>query len=115
MVPLFIVLFLAGLAVGYLLAAWQQKRQPPVENGEYEQLKRENAEFKAKVNQHFDQSSEMFQTITEQYVKLYNHMSHSATDLYDDKNAQSPKLDTIEVKRVTAAEDKKAHSDTTDV
>lgn len=115
MLPLFIVIFLVGLAVGYWLAAWQQKRQPPVEREAYEQLKRENAEFKAKVNQHFDQSSEMFQTITEQYVKLYNHMSHSATDLYDGNNAQSPKLDTIEVKRVASAESTADSGDSTEV
>jgi len=84
-----VVMFAGGAATGYFLTVAAQQRatggKTPAE------LRQELDDYRAKVNQHFEKSAELFHGLSVQYRDLYQHMAETANELVD-KEHQSAAL-----------------------
>jgi uncharacterized membrane-anchored protein YhcB (DUF1043 family) len=74
-----LALFSIGLMLGYVLALHLQRRSSGGKLAS--ELKAELQEYREQVTEHFSATSDLFQTLTEQYRALYDHLSHGARDL----------------------------------
>lgn len=98
-----VTVLVAGLVFGCLLgyALLKRKNSPNAEAAVA--IKEEFEEYKDKVDDHFNQTSEMFKDVTTQYKKLYDHMAVGAIEL--------SKADTITMPRLEMQDSVEAESD----
>ena len=80
---LVVVSLLLGGGIGFALAA---RRLPAVRRSqelqtELDKMKAEMTAYRGQVNQHFSQTSELFQSLTERYRAVYQHLATGAHGL----------------------------------
>ena len=97
-----ITFLVAGLVFGCLLAYWMLKRKNSPNEQATAAIKEEFEEYKDKVDEHFNKTSEMFKDVTTQYKKLYDHMAVGAIEL--------SKADTINMPRLEMQEEQVSES-----
>lgn len=92
-----ITVLIAGLVFGCLLAyaLLQRKFNPKAEAAAA--TKEEFEEYKDKVDEHFNKTSEMFKDVTTQYKKLYDHMALGAIELSKADTVTMPRLEMQEI------------------
>lgn len=77
---------LIAVVIGLLIGAvgawiWLKKRGGPT--GSVEQLQKENARFREEVNEHFVQTAELINQLTDSYKAVFDHLSEGADKLVD--------------------------------
>ena len=83
----------AGLVIGSLVAYWLLKRSGGPESAQTRKVRQEFEDYKEKVDEHFNQTSEMFKDVTTEYKKLYDHMASSAVELCNTDLSIMPRLE----------------------
>ncbi len=83
---------IAGLLIGTLLGGagvwlWLTKRGGTVTS--VEKLKAENERFREEVNEHFVQTAELINRLTDSYKAVFDHLSDGADKLVDEEVVQS--------------------------
>jgi hypothetical protein len=80
-------LFGLGLGVGFLFRRSDRTAQRRVEELELELLKARGRleEHRDQVVKHFEQTSDLFRDLTEDYTALYAHLAQGARDLCPDR------------------------------
>ncbi len=79
---------IAGLAIGLMVGAtavwlWLDSKASDPES--VETLKRENELFREEVNEHFVQTAELINQLTDSYKAVFDHLSDGAEKLVDEK------------------------------
>jgi hypothetical protein len=86
-----IALGIGLLAVGILVGRWIRHRSSPLQARieELDQLLAEERErrtaYEAAVGKHFDQTSDLFRDLTQQYTVLYAHLAEGSRELCGDR------------------------------
>lgn len=83
-----IIALVAGVLIGvlaYRLLAPSLKQADQVKS-ELDDAREELADYKANVNQHFEKTSELVNDLTQNYVKVYQHLAEGAQSLGDNKS-----------------------------
>ena len=78
--------FIAGSVIGSLLTIWlkpsnQKSRQL---EKELDQAEENQAKYKDQVSEHFSETAELFSELTNQYKKVYDHLSKGSQELCND-------------------------------
>ena len=82
-----IIALVAGAMIGalvYRLLSPAVKQANKIKT-DLDQTRRELASYKASVDQHFDKTSELVNDLTQNYVKVYQHLAEGAQTLSDNK------------------------------
>ena len=82
-----IIALVAGAMIGvlaYRLLAPSVKQADKTKT-ELDEAREEMESYKTSVNQHFDKTSELVKDLTQNYVKVYQHLSEGAQTLGDSK------------------------------
>ena len=82
-----IIALVAGALIGalvYRLLSPSIKQANKVKS-DLDQTRGELASYKASVGQHFDKTSELFNDLTQNYVRVYQHLAEGAQTLGDNK------------------------------
>lgn len=82
-----VIALLAGAMIGilaYRLLSSSQKEADKIK-GELDAARKELSEYKTSVNQHFDKTSELVNDLTQNYVKVYQHLAEGAQTLGDSR------------------------------
>lgn len=79
---------IAGVAIGLMVGAtavwlWMDKKLGSPDS--VETLKRENEIFRDQVNEHFVQTAELINQLTDSYKAVFDHLSEGAEKLVDEK------------------------------
>jgi uncharacterized membrane-anchored protein YhcB (DUF1043 family) len=74
-----LALFSIGVMLGYVLALHLQRKSSGGKLAS--ELKAELDNYRDQVTEHFSRTSELFQTLTEQYRTLYDHLAEGAQGL----------------------------------
>ncbi len=88
-----LTVLIAGLAFGCLIAWGLLKRKDNPNAVTAAKIQQEFEEYKEKVDEHFDKTSEMFKDVTTQYKKLYDHMAVGAIELGNADTITMPRLE----------------------
>ncbi len=75
-----------ALIIGFLLGgtgAWIWLRQRGGADGSVAELKKENERFREEVNEHFVQTAELINQLTDSYKAVFDHLSAGADKLVD--------------------------------
>ncbi len=75
-----------ALIIGFLLGgtgAWIWLRQRGGVDGSVTELKKENERFREEVNEHFVQTAELINQLTDSYKAVFDHLSEGADKLVD--------------------------------
>ena len=88
-----ITVLVAGLVLGCLLGYTLLKRKNTPNEQAAAALAEEFEQYKDKVDEHFNQTSEMFKDVTTQYKKLYDHMAVGAIELSKADTITMPRLE----------------------
>ena len=88
-----ITVLIAGLVFGCLLAYSLLKRKNSPDEQATIAIKEEFEEYKDKVDDHFNKTSEMFKDVTTQYKNLYDHMAVGAIELSKGDTINMPRLE----------------------
>lgn len=78
-IAVFVGLLLGGAAV------WIWLRQRGGGGGDVQEIKQENARFREEVNEHFVQTAELINRMTDSYKAVFDHLSDGADRLVDEK------------------------------
>lgn len=78
-----VVGLIAGLALGGAGVWFFLGRSG--QGGSVESLKRENERFREEVNEHFVQTAELINRLTDSYKAVFDHLSDGAGKLVDEK------------------------------
>ncbi|WP_435237291.1 YhcB family protein [Psychromonas sp. PT13] len=92
----FLFTFVAGGIIGFIIShfGFASKKQS-IQQKEIEANKAELDAYKAKVNNHFNDSAELMGKVASSYQELYNHMADQSQTLLDEENnAHFPLLNT---------------------
>jgi uncharacterized protein len=76
-----------ALILGALLGAtgvWLWLRQRGVGGESVAEIKKENARFREEVNEHFVQTAELINQLTDSYKAVFDHLSDGADKLVDE-------------------------------
>ncbi len=84
---------IAGLVFGCLIAWGLLNRKSNPNAVAAAKIQEEFEEYKEKVDEHFNQTSEMFKDVTTQYKKLYDHMAVGAIELSNTDTVAMPRLE----------------------
>lgn len=79
-IAVFVGLLLGGTAVWI----WLRQRDGSGGGG-VEQIKQENARFREEVNEHFIQTAELINRLTDSYKEVFDHLSAGAERLVDEE------------------------------
>jgi uncharacterized protein len=77
-----------GVVVGLLLGGtgvWLWLSRRGSDGGSVAQLKEENARFREEVNEHFVQTAELINRLTDSYKAVFDHLSDGADRLVDEE------------------------------
>lgn len=103
---------IAGAIVGILLggtAVWLLLDSKKGGADSVETLKRENERFREEVNEHFVQTAELINQLTDSYKAVFDHLSEGAEKLVDEKAVRDrmPQVgnEEIRLKRIGAPRD----------
>lgn len=88
-----VTVLVAGLVFGCLIAYALLKRKTKPDMEAAAAIKEEFEEYKDKVDDHFNKTSEMFKDVTTQYKKLYDHMAVGAIELSKTDTISMPRLE----------------------
>lgn len=82
-----IIALVAGVLIGALVYRLLSSSDDEIEKikSELDSMKRERDEYKANVNQHFDKTSDLVSDLTQDFVKVYQHLAEGAQSLGDSK------------------------------
>ena len=101
-----------GLFLGVLLGGvgvWLWLRSRPGGGQTVSEIKKENQQFREEVNQHFVQTAELINQLTDSYKAVFDHLSDGAERLVDQKTIEErmPRVGNQEVrlKRLGSRED----------
>ncbi len=75
-----------ALIIGLLLGAvgtWIWLRQRGGADGSVAEIKKENERFREEVNEHFVQTAELINQLTDSYKAVFDHLSEGADQLVD--------------------------------
>ncbi len=106
---------IAGLAIGLMVGAtlvwlWLDSKMGSGES--VETLKRENQRFREEVNEHFIQTAELINQLTDSYKAVFDHLSEGAEKLVDEQAVRErmPRVsdEEIRLKRLGALRDQGA-------
>jgi uncharacterized membrane-anchored protein YhcB (DUF1043 family) len=78
---------LTGLAIGAIVGGglvWLLVSRPEGD-ASVKQLKKENAKFREEVNDHFVQTAELINQLTDSYKAVFDHLSDGAGKLVEEK------------------------------
>jgi len=78
----------AALVIGILVGAagfWLATRKGGAPGTSVRQLKQENEKFREEVNDHFVQTAELINRLTDSYKAVFDHLSDGAGRLVEDK------------------------------
>ena len=83
-----ILALIAGVMIGVLAYRYfgPSKKEAEQLKTELDAVHEEMAGYKASVNQHFDKTSELVNDLTQNYVKVYQHLAEGAQTLGDSKS-----------------------------
>ncbi|TVQ39786.1 MAG: DUF1043 family protein [Wenzhouxiangella sp.] len=106
-----LIAVLVGLLIGAVATwIWLKSRGGP--EGSVDQLKQENARFREEVNEHFVQTAELINQLTDSYKAVFDHLSDGAGKLVDTDTLRDrmPRVTDQEVrlKHIGAPRDKQA-------
>ena len=82
-----LIAFMLGTGVGvaiHRMLGSEEVRSRKLEN-EMDQLQHDFDIYKETVGKHFDKTSELFNNLTEDYVKVYRHLSEGASKLTEEE------------------------------
>ena len=82
-----VIALLAGAMIGilaYRLLSSSEKEADKIK-GELDAARKELSDYKTSVNQHFDKTSELVNDLTQNYVKVYQHLAEGAQTLGDSR------------------------------
>ena len=103
---------IAGVVIGLMVgatAAWLWMDRKGSSAGSVETLKRENERFREEVNEHFVQTAELINQLTDSYKAVFDHLSEGAEKLVDEKAVRErmPQVgdEEIRLKRLGAPRD----------
>ena len=88
-----LTVLIAGLIFGCLIAWGLLNRKNNPRAVAAAKIQQEFEEYKEKVDEHFNQTSEMFKDVTTQYKKLYDHMAVGAIELSNADTITMPRLE----------------------
>ena len=93
-----IIMLAVGLAAGLALGAWLGRRN--VQQNSVESLQRENEKFREEVTDHFVETAQLVNQLTDSYKAVFDHLSTSADKLVDPKTLSDrlPQVSQREVK-----------------
>ena len=82
-----IIALVAGVMIGALAYRLLSSSDDQIDKikTELDSTKRERDEYKATVNQHFNKTSELVSDLTQDFVKVYQHLAEGAQSLGDSK------------------------------
>lgn len=109
---------IAGLAIGLMVGAtavwlWLDKKAGSADS--VASLKRENERFREEVNEHFIQTAELINQLTDSYKAVFDHLSEGAEKLVDEKAVRErmPQVsdEEIRLKRLGALRDQADQQD----
>lgn len=78
-----IIGLLAGAAIGAGIMFWRARRAAG--GASIEALKRENAQFREQVTEHFVETARLINQMTDSYKAVFDHLSQGADRLVDGK------------------------------
>lgn len=109
---------IAGVVIGLMIgatAAWLWLDRKANNAGSVESLKRENERFREEVNEHFVQTAELINQLTDSYKAVFDHLSEGAERLVDEKAVRErmPQVsdEEIRLKRIGAQRDDSSAAD----
>jgi len=109
---------IAGVVIGLMVgatAAWLWLDRKSGSADSVETLKRENERFREEVNEHFVQTAELINQLTDSYKAVFDHLSEGAEKLVDEKAVRErmPQVsdEEIRLKRLGAPRDDSNGSD----
>ena len=75
--------FVIGLGAGLALRRPDRRMKAQIEalRGELQDKQREYDQHRARVDKHFERTSDLFRNLTEQYTELYGHLAEGAREL----------------------------------
>lgn len=78
-----VVAFVIGLGAGLALRRPDRRMKAQVEalRGELQESQRAYHQHRARVDKHFERTSELFRDLTEQYTELYGHLAEGAREI----------------------------------
>lgn len=79
-IAVFVGLLLGGTGVWIWL-----RQRGSVGDGGVAQIKKENARFREEVNEHFVQTAELINRLTDSYKEVFDHLSSGAERLVDEE------------------------------
>ena len=95
-------LILIGLAIGLVVGGSLVWVLMPRPDGDVsvKQIKKENAQFREEVNEHFVQTAELINQLTDSYKAVFDHLSDGAGKLVDEKalRERMPRVTSQEVR-----------------
>ncbi len=77
-----LIAVLVGLLIG-AVGAWIWLKSRGSKVGSVDQLKEENARFREEVNEHFVQTAELINQLTDSYKAVFDHLNEGAGKLVD--------------------------------
>ncbi|MGY6629769.1 MAG: ZapG family protein [Wenzhouxiangella sp.] len=94
---------IVGLLLGLLLGGvgvWFWLRSRPGATQSVASLQKENQQFREEVNQHFVQTAELINQLTDSYKAVFDHLSDGAERLVDQKTIEErmPRVGNQEVR-----------------
>lgn len=100
---------IAGVVIGLMIgatAAWLWLDRKSGGSESVADLKRENERFREEVNEHFVQTAELINQLTDSYKAVFDHLSEGAEKLVDEKTVRDrmPQVtnEEIRLKRIGA-------------
>ena len=97
-----LIAVLIGLLIGGA-GVWIWLRGRSSGGGSVEALQKENAQFREEVNEHFVQTAELINRLTDSYKAVFDHLSEGADRLVDKETVRE------RMPRVTAQEVRLKH------
>ena len=76
-----------GIGIGFIAAVLGSGKARRIKQLEEElaQTQNELSEYRGKVNEHFQKAAELFEDMTHQYRRVYQHLAQSAQTLCDEQ------------------------------
>jgi len=81
------LLFIVGLTIGGIAGRWRGKHDNKSREltKELDQLRADMKNYRTEVGQHFSKTGELFNTMTQNYRDIYEHLATGAQKLSNDK------------------------------
>ncbi len=86
--PITLAALIAGVLIGVLAYRLLDRSNREIKRikDELDSTRSELSDYRARVNQHFDKSSELMDSLSQNYVRVYQHLASGAKALGDSKH-----------------------------